>query len=138
MEAVMGTVLYVGSSEGIGEHLLGMIETQIPDEKVDVLRSGQELAERLRRPLCDVNALVLLLASKGDLETVLAFRDLLADLFVLLVLPDSEPDTISKAYRLCPRFVSYVDRGFMDVVVVLEKILERKAGFGDDRKRMAG
>lgn len=123
----MGTLLYVGRSQGVGDRLQKMIEMQIPNEKIDVFRTVEKLSERLHQPLYDVEAGVLLSSTKGDFEKILTLQNLLSGFPILLVLPDGEPDTVSKAYRLSPRFVTYLDRGLMDVAAVLKKMLERSS-----------
>ena len=53
----------------------------------------------------------------------LLIRDLLADIPVILILPDRKKETIHLGHKLCPRFLSYTDSNFSDVALVLSKMM---------------
>lgn len=65
---------------------------------------------------------VFLAASKEELSELVSIRNLLADLRIILVLPDARDDTISKGHTLRPRFLTDVDSDFLDIVAVLGKM----------------
>ncbi len=52
-----------------------------------------------------------------------SMKDLIGDIRIILILPDTEGDTISLGHKLYPRFASYADGNFKDVAAVLEKML---------------
>lgn len=50
-------------------------------------------------------------------------QDLLKDIRTILVLPDRSKDTVGKAFKLLPRFLTYTDEGVGMVTAVLKKML---------------
>ncbi len=54
---------------------------------------------------------------------LLAIRDFLSDIRMIVVLKDQEKDTITKAHRLYPRYITYADSDFIDVGAVLTKMM---------------
>jgi hypothetical protein len=124
----MRLLLYAPASEGVGERLQGMIEGLVPKNTMEVCRSIESLSRRLRQPADDLPiAAVLLAARSGDLSDLLSIRDLLRDVRIILILPDREANTIAQGHTLRPRFLSYTDSDFTDVLAVLGKCLESYA-----------
>lgn len=117
----MKLILYANGSNEVEERLGNIIETLIP-EKLEIFRTIDSLSRRLRQPLNDVAIAVLLATKRKDLLKLLSIKDLFDDIKIILILPDSNKDTISLGYKLYPRFVSYADSNFMDVAAVLEKM----------------
>lgn len=52
---------------------------------------------------------------------ILSLREFLHDRRIILVLPDSEPETVSLGHILRPRFITYGDSDYMDVSAILGK-----------------
>ena len=124
----MRLLLYAPASEGVGERLQGMIEGLVPKNTMEVCRSIESLSRRLRQPADDLSiAAVLLAARSEDLLGLLSIRDLLRDVRIILILPDREANTIAQGHTLRPRFLSYTDSDFTDVLAVLGKCLESYA-----------
>jgi len=93
-----------------------------------VCRSIESLSHWLRQPADDLPiAAVLLAARSEDLSDLLSIRDLLRDVRIILILPDREANTIAQGHTLRPRFLSYTDSDFTDVLAVLGKCLESYA-----------
>ena len=59
-----------------------------------------------------------------ELEKILTLQDLLSDIRIILILPDRTPNTISKAHKLAPRFLTYLDSDFGEIKAVLHKMLK--------------
>jgi hypothetical protein len=51
----------------------------------------------------------------------------------IVILPDSNPDTVAKGHILRPRFLSYCDGDFQDVAAVLSRMIENSE---TDEKRI--
>ena len=97
------------------------------DVDITVYRTIDSLAYGLLRPdiSYDGTIAVLLAHSKKELQSLLSIRDLIADVRVIMVLPDREDDTIKKGFLLYPRLVTYVDGDFVLVAAVLKKMIAR-------------
>jgi hypothetical protein len=67
-----------------------------------------------------------LAANKEDLLYLVANKELIWNLRVILILPDREEDTVTKGHLLRPRFLTYADGNFLDVATVLGKMLQSR------------
>jgi len=123
----LSILIYSGRADALGEQLQEIIEERFRNWTIEPYTGIRELSERLRKPLYDVDTAVLLASTKRDLEGLLSLQDILCSLPLILILPDTDHESISKAHRLCPRFVAYARNGFRDVALVLGKMLERSA-----------
>ncbi len=65
---------------------------------------------------------VLVVHSEEEIEELEYIRDLFGDTLIILVLPDQQDSTISKGYKLQPRFLTAMNNDFYDVAKVVEKI----------------
>ncbi len=119
----MSVLFYSTATKGAGKLVKKIIETQVPGEQIEIYRMIERLSNRLHRPRGDLIISVLLAASKEDLLDLLSIYDLLIDIRIILILPDSESDTITKGHKLYPRFVGYADGDLKDVAAVLSKML---------------
>jgi hypothetical protein len=112
------------SEIGIGERLKALV----PEERVEMCRSIEELVHGLYR-LYRHDTIVLLQArDREELLRIVSLRDLLQGLRVILLIPDRNGETISLAHRLRPRFLSNSENDFSDTMSVLQKMMEH----GDD------
>ena len=119
----MNLLLYKNARNGAGEHLQNVIETLVPEKKIEIYTTIDSLYQRLRKPTFDVAVAVLLAATRKELLEIYSMKDLFRDIRIILILPDTEGDTVSMGFKLFPRFVSYADGNFKDVAAVLEKML---------------
>ncbi len=121
----MSILIYSGK-EGIqGKELLLSVRERFSDRKIESFTGIEALRERFRRPLRDVDCAILVVLSGDELDELFSVRDILSHMSVILCVPDSRPETLSTAHRLYPRFVTSPEHGFEDVILVLEKMLER-------------
>ena len=119
----MNLLFYAGSN-GVTEQLQRMIKTLVLKEQLETYRSFEELYKRLHQPKTDFQIAVLTASSDQELEEILTLQDLLSDIRIILILPDRTPNTISKAHKLAPRFLTYLDSDFGEVRAVLHKMLK--------------
>lgn len=120
----MNLVLYANSKNGAGERLQEVIELMAPQEQVETFITVDGLDRKLRQPVHGVGIAVLLATSKKELLELYSLKDLLNDVKIILILPDSESETTTLAHKLWPRFTSYLDSDFKDVGAVLRKMIE--------------
>lgn len=117
-------LLYVPVTSGIGYRLREAVAAVLPKKEVEVVQTMDALSDRLQQPLNGLELAVLLSASQRHLIDFLGLRPLPDRLRIILVLPDTKPETISLGHSLQPRFVTYIHSDFQDVAAVLEKILK--------------
>ncbi|MCE5210840.1 MAG: hypothetical protein LLG40_04750 [Deltaproteobacteria bacterium] len=118
----MSVILYLPQKEKKEDDLLRIIQKAIPVQNIEICSSICELSERLRQPMMNVSAAVLYAASRAELMEIIYLNDLLNDLKVVLVLPDSDPEVLEKAYILCPRFIAVAESDFKHLGSVLKKM----------------
>jgi hypothetical protein len=61
------------------------------------------------------------------------------DIRILLVLPDTEEETIAMAHRFQPRYLTFVDKNIPALATVVERMREstlRKGGSGDNKGQL--
>ena len=121
---MMKVVFYINAAGKTGLRLQKMIRDLVPDRRKETYSAIDSLAPRLRQHAYNIAAVVLLITSREDLSNILRIRHLFQNIKTILILPDRENETITKGHRLRPRFLSYADRNFVEVAVVLEKMLE--------------
>ncbi len=101
------------------------VETRVLLDEMEVCESLASLVRILSKP-GSRNAVIVLLAETHDtLSSLLSIRELLLDRQILLILPDGEPETLSKGHSLYPRFLTTCDGDWKTVGAVLEKMIER-------------
>jgi len=123
----MPLILYLPHKIKAEEQLLRIIKKAIPEHTIETCVSIAELSERLHRPLPDVRVVVLYTASRTELMEIIYLGYLLAELKVVLILPDSDPDMLEKAYTLCPRFIAAAESDFKHLGAVLRKMMNQNA-----------
>lgn len=119
-------IFFSTSRGGSEERLLGIIETVVSKEDIRIYRTIGSLSRWLRQPRNDTDIVILLASSKVELHylNLVSLRNLLSDMRIVVILPDSKPDTIAKGHILRPRFLSYCDGDFQDVAAVLSRMIE--------------
>ena len=89
-------------------------------------RNINELHQKLRSPWKLFDLAILFAGSHSDLGAFVSFQDLLEGFPLLLVLPERSDAVCLKGHQLHPRYISYVDSDFSDVVAVLRKMVDRQ------------
>jgi hypothetical protein len=118
-------IFFSTSCRGSEERLLRVIETVVPEEDIRIYRTIGSLSRGLRQPRNDADIAILLASSKVELEylSLISLRNLLWDMKIIVILPDSKRDTVSKGHILRPRFLSYCDGDFQDIAAVLSRMI---------------
>ena len=93
-----------------------------PSQKTEICRTISSLSSRLCQPKYDLDVAVFVAASKDELDGLLSINNLIDDLPIILVLPDQDCTTVSRGHVLRPRFLTYLDSDFSDILAVLKKM----------------
>lgn len=120
----MGNViLYIPMEKVFDEQVMGMIKAIESVEQTEIYRTIDNLPARFRQLDNTPSIAVLVAFTRKELSDLLSIRSLLADIPTILVVPDRKEETIAMGHTFYPRFLSFADRGFEDVIAVLRKIL---------------
>jgi hypothetical protein len=122
---LMQILFFTTQSDLAAKHLQSVIKTLILKDQLEMYRTFDSLSRRLCQPSNNLDIAVLTVTNGKELRKILSLSDLLSDIRIILILPDSKPDTISKAHTLGPRFLTYLDSDFGEVKSVLSKMLDK-------------
>ncbi len=111
------------TTEGAGRGIQERLGTLVPEGRVEVYRSIEDLANGLHRLLDPDTIAILRARDREELSHIVSMRDLLQGVRVILLLPDGEEETIALGHRLRPRFLSNGENDFSDTLSVLRKML---------------
>ena len=118
----MQLLIYSDRDDKNSQRLEAAVHKIIPEGRIEHFRSLEDFRERLRKPIEPDSVAVLLASSREELRQMQLLRELLTELYVVLVLPDLTKDTIKSAHRLLPRFLSQKDSDFKDLKEVINKM----------------
>ncbi len=96
------------------------------DDHSEVHRSIAGLEQGLRRSIGTDKIVVLEPASPKNLVELASLKSLLGSTWVIVILPDRDPETVARALTLRPRFISYIDQTNDDLIAVLGKMISSK------------
>jgi hypothetical protein len=116
-------IMYSASCNGQGEKLLQVLKTVVSEGDIKLYQTIEALSIGLRQPRNDVNAAVLMVSSRVELYDLITIRSLLWDMKVILILPDSDPNTVTEGHILRPRFLVDCHSNFQDVAAVLNRMI---------------
>ena len=120
----MKVLLFQPAFDSVGKRLEQILAPFMSHDSPEIHRTVDSLSARIRQSRHDIAIAVLLAPTTKDLLRLHAIRDLLKDLRIVLILPDSKKTTVSTGHELRPRFLTSVRGDFTDVTAVLEKMLQ--------------
>ena len=121
----MKVLFYRRSGSEVGQRLCRKIESMVPEKGLQTFGALRDLILALQRPPNRDTVVVLLSETREEVVRLTAFRDLFADYRCILILPDSDPETISRGHGLYPRFLTHVDADAKDIAAVLAKMIRQ-------------
>ncbi len=128
----MHLLLYSRTEIGPGKKLQDVIKTVVERNELEIHRDLSSLCSSLCRPMRSQLIVVLFAETGEDFSDFFSIRQLLLDLPIIFIVPDRKKDTLSKAHCFFPRFVTSTDYDFVDLVMVLERLIyiQRKRDSG--------
>ena len=96
--------------------------------QIMVYTSMTALCTRLRQTPTQGVIIVLAVADKKELSTLMSIRHLLEDAPTIVLLPVKDSALLAKAHRLHPRFIGDLESGADEVIAVIYKMLTRTKG----------
>ncbi len=119
----MNLLLYTNST-GSAEQ---KIESALKGVSIEHYHRLETFLSRLKQPTFNVTAVVAI-TDKASLAKLVRHKDLLTHLRTILILPDTDDDTITEAHKLYPRFITYLDDNLNAVAQVLRKMNHHNKG----------
>jgi hypothetical protein len=120
----MSSVLYLPSENGLEHRFRTLLGTEVPEKKFEICHCIGELSLKLIMPPSNVKVAVLFALTQFDIMGILSLGNLMADVKSILILADDDRDTIMKAHTLRPRYITWLDSDFRNIVNVLKKMIE--------------
>jgi hypothetical protein len=116
-------LLFYSSGEDQDEKRLeAAVRKAIPESQIDLFKTLADFRRRLRMPVEPDSIAVLSASSRHELQQMQLFRELLTEIYVILVIPDRKKSTIELAHLLLPRFLSSLESDFTDLSQVVNKM----------------
>ncbi len=122
----MTTICYVPSQGHATGRLLGEIEAVVPARELHYCRSLEELTGLDKYLRLTEAVFVLLIANREALTEVVKLKHTLRRHDIVLVLPDSQPQTLLLGHALYPRFLTYLDGDPSHVTMFLSNMADRR------------
>jgi hypothetical protein len=101
-----------------------MLEQQLAGYKLTRCRTFHTMKKRLRKPRHGLEIALVVVENVQEIDYVLEIQWLVRDLKLILMLPERNPQMVSQAHKLAPRFIAYADLGPGQIVAVLKKMTE--------------
>lgn len=103
-------------------------------DRIGVYRDVEGLSARLRRQNRP-GILILILANAHDLTAIHAHAERLVDANLVLLVADSDRETMAKAHALRPSYLGTTDGDLDNVVPVLQRLLAKRTRLNQKPER---
>lgn len=124
----MNIQLFISRHAREGQRLRAVL----PEAMQGVSVTQYQRPEDVGRVVCDAcnekKIAVIMVAERKELIELSQWKNTWDRLWTILVLPSSEPEIISLGHALRPRFMTFSNSDFSDVVAVLRHICRRVDG----------
>lgn len=119
----MQLLFYASKNDKNKKRLEAVIQDAVPDKTIESFTCLDTLRERICL-IVEPNSIAVLLASDRDeLWEMQMLRELLPEIYVILVIPDWKKSTVNLAHLLLPRFLSQKKDSFTDIKKVIKKMV---------------
>jgi hypothetical protein len=122
-------LLFYASKNDINEkRLKDAIQAASLAGAIEHFTSLDDFRDRLRRIVEPNSIMVLAAVDRKELLKMQSFRDMLTEIYIILVLPDRKKSTIHLAHLLRPRFLSVIGDDFVDLNQIVAKMIHTPHG----------
>ena len=103
--------------------LYNTLVNKISSESIGIFQTHESFYDRIRQGKTDIPVAVVFASNRQDLINLQGMRELISDLRIIMILPDSDEESVKIGHSFYPRFISFTDSNFEDVAAVLLKII---------------
>ena len=120
----MQLIFYASKNDIYEEKLEAAIISAAPGIAIERFSRLADLRERLR-DIVEPNSIAVLMAGdREELQNLQAFREMLIEIYIILVLPDRQTETIKQAHLLRPRFLCSILDNFIELKLIIHKMIQ--------------
>lgn len=120
----MQVLFYASRNDKDKNRLEEALHDAIPGQPIELFTRLDDLRQRFRFIVEPDSIAVLLAANREELIEMQKFRELLPEIYVILVIPDWQESTVKLAYLLLPRLLSQKKDDFTELIQVLKKMVQ--------------
>jgi len=124
----MQLLFYASKNDKNEKRLEAAIRSASAEGSIEHFSQLADFRERLRRIVEPNSIMVLAAVDRKELLEMQAFRDMLTEIYIILVLPDRQKSTIRLAHLLRPRFLSSIKDDFADLNQIVAKMIRAPHG----------
>ncbi|MCX6554764.1 MAG: hypothetical protein NTZ12_07090 [Candidatus Aminicenantes bacterium] len=124
----MQLLFYASKNEKNEKRLKDAIQSASLDGTIEHFTRLDDFRDRLRSIVEPNSIMVLAAVDRKELQKMQAFRDMLTEIYIILVLPDRRKSTIKLAHLLRPRFLSLIEDDFVDLNQIVAKMIRTPHG----------
>jgi hypothetical protein len=122
-------IALLDSTNLIAPTLEPKLHERLPGVGLEIFSLFETLQQRLSSIRGNSVIAILTVDNHSQLERFRVLQKLYVDMRIVLILPDHEPETIHLGHQLYPRYVSYKDGNFDDLVAVVVKMHQNMQPF---------
>ena len=119
----MKVLIYENTSTEKSTPFPEKIDKEISSDMVERYHTREALLNGVLRVPNHYDIIVLFCKTIDDLNYFISMRDTFRHYRIILIIPNREEDTIKQAHLMYPRYLSYSDIGYRDVIEVLKKMV---------------
>lgn len=124
----MQLLFYAKRNDASENRLDAAIRSVAPGGAIERFVTLEGFHDRLRSIVEPNSIMVLAAVDREELFAMQALRDMLTEIFIILVLPDQQESTIKLAHLLRPRFLSQTKDDFTDLSQIVAKMIQSPQG----------
>jgi len=137
LEGRHATIFYAKNHEDLPRKLRNVLEPLVFDERIELFRSLASLKQRLCLPSEGKTIAIIFASDKEDLMDILSMRYFFCNVQIVLILPNRRKEIVALGHSLRPRFMTYRDGDFRELLSVIKKMTGncngKTAGSGNTR-----
>jgi hypothetical protein len=124
----MQLLFYASKNDTNENRLEAAIRSATPGGTIEHFSRLTGLRDRLRSIVEPDSIMILAAVDKSELLEMQAFRAMLSEIFIILVLPDRQKGTIRLAHLLRPRYIGNLTDDFSDLNQIVSKMIRTPHG----------
>ncbi|MEJ2691222.1 MAG: hypothetical protein P8130_15030 [Deltaproteobacteria bacterium] len=122
-------IFLLDSTKLVAQLLEPKLHNRLPEVGLEIFSSFETFLQRMSAMLDNPIIAILTTDNREQLDQFKEVLKLFGDVRIVLILPDHETETLRLGHRLYPRFVSYKDGNFDDLVSVIARMHDKMQTF---------